>query len=117
MFSAGNTGAGMAVALLTLGRIPGIDRPAIAILLPNLKGSTVLLDAGANVDVPPACLVQYAVMGSIYAHELLGIAEPRVGIININSFSRTTAESHLRGAASSFRPRSRPSVCCSRSHR
>ena len=83
MFSAGNTGAGMAVSLLTFGRIRGIDRPAIAILLPNRTGSTVLLDAGANVDIPPASLVQYAVMGSIYSHEILGIPSPRVGLINI----------------------------------
>ncbi|HEU4751551.1 MAG TPA: phosphate acyltransferase PlsX [Armatimonadota bacterium] len=83
MFSAGNTGAGMAVSLFKLGRIPGIERPALAILLPNRGGLTVLLDAGANVDVPPLCLQQYAVMGSIYARELLGVPEPRVGLVNI----------------------------------
>ena len=83
MFSAGNTGAGMAVSLFKFGRIPGIDRPAIALPLPNSKGFTILLDAGANVDVAPHCLVQYAVMGSIYARELLGVASPRVGLLNI----------------------------------
>jgi phosphate acyltransferase len=83
MVSAGNTGAGMAVSLLKLGRIAGIDRPAIAILLPNRTGCTVLLDAGANVDVAPGSLVQYAVMGSIYSREVLGVAEPRVGLVNI----------------------------------
>jgi glycerol-3-phosphate acyltransferase PlsX len=83
MFSAGNTGAGMAVSLFKLGRIPGIERPAIAVLFPNLIGHTVLLDAGANVDIAPECLVQYAVMGSIYAEELLGVTNPRVGLLNI----------------------------------
>ncbi len=83
MFSAGNTGAGMAVSLFKFGRIPGIDRPAIALPLPNPKGVTILLDAGANVDVAPHCLVQYAVMGSIYARELFGIDTPRVGLLNI----------------------------------
>lgn len=83
MFSAGNTGAAMAVGSLRIGRIPGIDRPALAILLPNHDGHTVLLDAGANVDVQPLNLVQYAVMGSIYSRELLGVPEPRVGLLNI----------------------------------
>jgi glycerol-3-phosphate acyltransferase PlsX len=83
MFSAGNTGAGMAVSLFKFGRISGIDRPAIAILLPNRSGLTVLLDAGANVDVDPAHLSQFAIMGSIYARELLDIRDPRVGLVNI----------------------------------
>jgi glycerol-3-phosphate acyltransferase PlsX len=83
MFSAGNSGAGMAVSLFKLGRISGIDRPAIAIVLPNRTGLTAVLDAGANVDVSPHCLVQYAVMGTIYSRELLGVPEPRVGLINI----------------------------------
>lgn len=83
MFSAGNTGAGMAVSLFKFGRISGIDRPAIAILLPNRSGLTVLLDAGANVDVSPEHLSQFAMMGSIYARELLGIPSPRVGLVNI----------------------------------
>jgi glycerol-3-phosphate acyltransferase PlsX len=83
MFSAGNTGAAVAVATLRLGRIPGIDRPAIASLLPNREGLTVLLDAGATKDGEPHYLSQNAVMGSIYAHELLGVAEPRVGLVNI----------------------------------
>ena len=83
MFSAGNTGAAMSVGTLRLGRIPGIERPALAILLPNRSGYTVVLDAGANVDVDPQWLAQFAVMGSIYSCELLGVAEPRVGLINI----------------------------------
>ena len=83
MFSAGNTGAGMAVSLFKFGRITGIDRPAIALPLPNMNGDTLLLDAGANVDVGPHCLVQYAVMGSIYSREIQGVENPRVGLVNI----------------------------------
>lgn len=83
MFSAGSTGAGMTVSLLKFGRIPGIDRPAIALPLPNISGNTILLDAGANPDIDPDHLVQYAVMGSIYSREVLGVAEPRVGLVNI----------------------------------
>jgi glycerol-3-phosphate acyltransferase PlsX len=83
MVSAGNTGAGMAVSLFKFGRIPGINRPAIAALLPNRDNCTVLLDAGANPDAAPECLAQYAVMGSIYSSELLGVGDPRVGLMNI----------------------------------
>lgn len=83
MVSAGNTGAGMAAGLLELGRIPGIERPAIATVLPSLKGRVVLLDAGANVDCSPENLLQFAYMGQVYAEELLGIARPRVGLLNI----------------------------------
>lgn len=83
MFSAGNTGAAVAVATLRLGRIPGIDRPAIGSILPNRTGWTVLLDAGATKDGEPHFLQQNAVMGSIYARELLGIEDPRVGLVNI----------------------------------
>jgi glycerol-3-phosphate acyltransferase PlsX len=83
MFSAGNTGAAVAVATLRLGRIPGIDRPAIASLLPHRTGWTVLLDAGATKDGEPHYLLQNALMGSIYARELLDIREPRVGLMNI----------------------------------
>ncbi len=83
MFSAGNTGAGMAVSLFKFGRIPGIDRPGIALPLPTLEGHTIILDAGANVDVAPHCLVQYAVMGSIYASEIFGIEAPKIGLLNI----------------------------------
>lgn len=83
MFSAGNTGAAVAVATLRLGRIRGIDRPAIASILPNREGWTVLLDAGATKDGEPHFLLQNALMGSIYAHELLDIPNPRVGLMNI----------------------------------
>jgi phosphate acyltransferase len=80
--SAGNTGAAMAAALLRLGRIEGIDRPAIAAVLPTLRGRAILVDVGANVDCRPKHLLQFAVMGSVYASRVLGIAEPRVGLMS-----------------------------------
>ncbi len=82
MVSAGNTGAAMAAALLTLGRIEGIDRPAIAAVLPTLRGRVILLDVGANVDSRPKHLLQFAVMGSVYAARVLGIPEPRIGLLS-----------------------------------
>jgi len=81
--SAGNTGAAMAASLLTLGRIPGVSRPAIAIPMPTVKGVTVLLDAGANADCDPEDLLQFAIMGSIYAEAVLKITGPKVGLLNI----------------------------------
>ena len=81
--SAGNTGAAMAIAMFTLGVLPGVDRPAIAVLLPNLKARTIMLDAGANVDPKPKHLVQYALMGHVYARDILGIAAPRVGLLSV----------------------------------
>ncbi len=82
MVSAGNTGAAMAAALLTLGRIEGIDRPAIAAVLPTLRGRAILLDVGANVDCRPKHLLQFAVMGSVYASRVLGVPAPRVGLLS-----------------------------------
>jgi phosphate acyltransferase len=82
LVSAGNTGAAMAAALLRLGRIEGIDRPAIAAVLPTLRGRAILVDVGANVDCRPKHLLQFAVMGSVYASQVLGIAEPRVGLMS-----------------------------------
>ncbi len=81
--SAGNTGAAMAIAMFTMGVLPGVDRPAIAVPLPNLKGRTILLDVGANVDPKPKHLVQYAVMGHVYARDILGIVRPRVGLLSV----------------------------------
>ncbi|WP_066639339.1 phosphate acyltransferase PlsX [Desulfolucanica intricata] len=81
--SAGSTGAAMAASLLVLGRIKGIYRPAIASVLPNVQGGTVLLDIGANVDCKPQYLLQFAIMGNLYANKILGIKNPRVGLLNI----------------------------------
>ncbi len=81
--SAGNTGAAMAVGMFVLGVLAGVDRPAIAVLLPSLTGYTVLIDAGAIVDPKPRHLVQFAVMGHCYAKDILGKAKPRVGLLSI----------------------------------
>jgi glycerol-3-phosphate acyltransferase PlsX len=80
--SAGNSGATLAAALFTVGRVRGIDRPAIGADLPSARGTTFLLDAGANVDCRPEWLLQFAVMGDIYARHMLGVAEPRVGLLS-----------------------------------
>jgi len=82
--SAGNTGAVVAASLLTLRTLAGIDRPAIAVLMPNpVTGITVLLDGGANAECKPVNLNQFGVMGSIYAAEVLGITNPRVGLLSM----------------------------------
>lgn len=83
LVSSGSTGAAVASALFGLGRIQGIERPAIATVIPNVKGATVLVDSGAKVDAKPEQLVQNAIMGSIYAELQLGIPQPRVGLLNI----------------------------------
>lgn len=81
--SAGSTGAAVAAALFGLGRIQGVERPTIATPIPNVTGTTVLLDSGANVDSKPKNLVQSAIMGSIYSQYILDIKTPRVGLLNI----------------------------------
>ncbi|NLN75145.1 MAG: phosphate acyltransferase PlsX [Armatimonadetes bacterium] len=83
MVCAGNTAAAMAVAALRLGRIAGIDRPAIASVMPSPGGGTVMLDAGAVVNCSSENLRQFAVMGSIYADKVLSIANPRVGLLSV----------------------------------
>ena len=84
MVSAGNTGAAMASALLRLGRLPGVARPAIATPIPVPgAGPTVLLDAGANAECSPEWLVQFAQMGSAFARVRFGLPEPRVGLLSI----------------------------------
>ncbi|MBI2201500.1 MAG: phosphate acyltransferase PlsX [Armatimonadetes bacterium] len=84
--SAGHTGAAMGAALLGLGRISGVDRPAIAAVLPTLATTPViLLDVGANVDCRPHHLQQFALMGSVYANRVLGIAAPRIGVLSNGS--------------------------------
>ncbi|MFZ7121170.1 MAG: phosphate acyltransferase PlsX [Eubacteriaceae bacterium] len=83
--SAGSTGALLAGGLLLVGRIKGIQRPALTIPLPTKKGYTILLDAGANVDCKPTYLQQFAIMSNIYAKNILDINNPRIGLINIGS--------------------------------
>ena len=82
-FSAGNSGAFLAIATIRLRTLPGIARPAIATAWPSRKGPMLLLDAGANVDCRPDWLVQFAIMGSAYARSVLAIATPRVGLLSV----------------------------------
>jgi glycerol-3-phosphate acyltransferase PlsX len=83
--SAGHSGAAMAAALLRLGRLKGIDRPAIGAVFPTMVAGkpVIVLDVGANVDCRPKYLEQFAVMGSIYSQYVLGIDEPKIGLLNI----------------------------------
>jgi len=81
--SAGHTGASMATSFFLLGTLQGVERPAIATILPTLHGASVLLDVGANVDSKPQHLVQFAIMGHVYAQRMLGNALPRVGLLSI----------------------------------
>jgi phosphate acyltransferase len=83
MVSAGNTGAAMIAAKMVIGTIAGVDRPALAAVLPNRNGRTVVLDVGANVDSKPEHLRQWAVMGHFYAQEVIRTPEPRVGLLSI----------------------------------
>ena len=81
--TAGNTGAAMAIAKLTLGALPGVDRPALAAVFPTAAGNAaILLDVGANVDCKPQNLQQFAVMGEIYSRSIFGIARPKVGLLS-----------------------------------
>jgi len=81
--AAGSTGAAMASSLFGLGRIPGIDRPAIAVTLPTMKNPIVVIDAGANSNCSPDMLYQFAVMGTTFSKNVIGISSPRVGVLNI----------------------------------
>jgi glycerol-3-phosphate acyltransferase PlsX len=83
IFSAGNTGAAVAAATLKLRTLEGVDRPAIAAVMPTPVNPFVLLDAGANPDSTPEMIQQYAVMGSIYSREILGVDNPSVGLLSI----------------------------------
>ena len=83
--SAGSTGAVLLGGMLRLGRIPGIERPALAPLLPNGRGHFLLIDCGANVDCQPAYLVQFGLMGDAYMRGVMGLEKPRVGLINIGA--------------------------------
>lgn len=83
--SAGNTGAYMALAKMILKTMPGIDRPALAALVPTLRGEVVVLDLGANVECSPKNLQQFAMMGELFAHYVLHLPHPRVGLVNVGS--------------------------------
>lgn len=81
--SAGNTGAMLAAGLLEIRRLPDVHRPAIAVPLPSIGGTSVLIDAGANADARPEHLVQFGHMGSVFAEEILGISDPNVALLSI----------------------------------
>ena len=105
MISAGNTGAVMVTAKVVMGTLLGIERPAVMAVLPNLKGRSVWLDVGANVQPRAEHLVQFAIMGEIYSREILSVANPRVGILSVgeedskgNSITKE-ALAMLRGSA------------------
>ena len=83
--SPGNSGATMTASLMHLRRIPGVKRPAIVTTMPNIFRHTVLIDAGANVDITPECILQFSIMGVIYAEKILKISNPRVGLLSIGN--------------------------------
>ena len=83
--SAGNTGALMAMAKIALKMLPGIDRPAIASFFPTQRGETVMLDLGANIECDAENLVQFALMGDVFARTVLGLVEPTVGLLNVGA--------------------------------
>lgn len=100
--SAGNTGALMAIAKFVLKTLPGIDRPAIASFFPTLHGESVMLDLGANVDCDADILVQFAVMGAVFANTVLGVLNPGIGLLNVGAEEMKGRDS-LRVAAENLR--------------
>ena len=96
--SAGNTGAMLAASLLEIRRLPGVMRPAIAVVIPSKRGPSVLIDAGANAESRPEHLVQFAEMGAIFAQEILDVAHPEVRLLSIGEEAekgdQTTIEAH-----------------------
>ncbi len=105
--SAGNTGALMAMAKLVLKTLPGIDRPAIASFFPTQRGETVMLDLGANVECDTDNLVQFALMGAVFARTALGLLQPTVGLLNIGS-EEMKGHEEIRTAAARLRETSLP---------
>lgn len=100
--SAGNTGALLAMAMLVLKRLEGIDRPAIASFFPTLRGETVMLDLGANLRCSERNLVEYAIMGEVFARTVLGIEHPTIGLLNIGE-EETKGNDALKDAAQLLR--------------
>ena len=100
--SAGNTGAMMAMAKIALKTLPGIDRPAIAAVFPNQRAQCVMLDLGANVEYDADNLIQFAVMGGVFARTVLGLLKPSVGLLNVGS-EEIKGNDALRRAAAYLR--------------
>ncbi|HEU0117179.1 MAG TPA: phosphate acyltransferase PlsX [Alphaproteobacteria bacterium] len=105
--SAGNTGALMAMAKFVLKTLPGVDRPAIASIMPTKVGESVLLDLGANVECDAENLVQFALMGAIFCRAVLGISEPSIGLLNIGT-EELKGHDEVRTAATILRERPIP---------
>jgi len=108
LLSAGHTGATVMAAHAAFGMLPGVDRPALAATIPTRRQPAVLLDVGASVECRPQHLLQFAVMGSVYAHVLFGLEQPRVGLLSIGEEAtkgnELTREAHrlLKGAPLAF---------------
>jgi glycerol-3-phosphate acyltransferase PlsX len=108
LFSAGHTGAAVMAAHAAFGRLPGVDRPALATIIPTLRAPAVLLDSGATVECRPQHLVQFAIMGSAYARVALGCESPRVGLLSVgeeeSKGNELTREAHqmLKSAPVTF---------------
>jgi phosphate acyltransferase len=100
--SAGNTGALMAIAKFVLKTLPGIDRPAIASILPTRRGESVMLDLGANIECDAENLVQFALMGDVFARTVLGLVQPTVGLLNVGS-EDLKGNDAVRGASARLR--------------
>jgi len=100
--SAGNTGALMAFSKLVLKTLPGIDRPAMGSIFPTKRGESVMLDLGANIDCNSNHLVQFAIMGEVFARNVLGVTEPTVGLLNIGS-EEGKGNNTIRTAAATLR--------------
>ncbi len=105
--SAGNTGAMLAASLLEIRRLRGVMRPAIAVVIPSKRGTSVLIDAGANAESRPEHLLQFATMGAIFAEEILELPDPEVGLLSIGEEAakgnQATQEAHRLLAASDLR--------------
>jgi phosphate acyltransferase len=99
VMSAGNTGAMLAASLVAIRRLPGVRRPAIAVMIPSRRGPSVLIDAGANAEARPEHLLQFAYMGTIFAEEMLEVAEPEVRLLSIGEEpekgNKLTLEAHV----------------------
>ena len=100
--TAGNTGAGMVTALFRLGRIRGVDRPALAPIFPTAKGTCVVFDIGANPDCKPENLIQFGILGSIYAEKVRGVKSPKVGLVS-NGEEEGKGNELVKGATPLFK--------------
>ena len=111
MISAGNTGALMAVSKLALRMLPGVDRPAMAALVPTDRGESVVLDLGANTECEAHHLIQFSLMGSVFIKTILGITQATVGLLNIGS-EETKGREEIRKAAEIMRSSPMPFEFC-----